>query len=65
MLEGLVIGILSGLLVLGIGGAIKWLRSEDNRETVRQKLCRHEWEPTPDFLITPDRELCVKCNARR
>jgi len=67
--QALIVAVGGGLTVTAVVSGVKWLSHEGSRERVRegvrQAVCSHEWEPTPDWLISPDLEWCVKCNARR
>jgi uncharacterized membrane protein YciS (DUF1049 family) len=66
--------VIGGLILAGILTAIRWLRVEDNWERLRQRVCRHDWEPiqtnygTPSarmVFVAPYSEQCRKCGAVR
>lgn len=70
---GVLLGVLAGLIVAAILGAIRWLRIEDNREVARQHLCfRHRWvkveDPDPSYnlvFVHSYDEQCSKCGKTR
>lgn len=43
MAEGIIIGVVAGLIVAAIIGLVGWLRKEENRERLRQAVCQHDW----------------------
>jgi len=66
--------VVGGLILAGILAGVRWLRVPDNRERLRQVVCRHDWEPiqtnfgTPSahlVFVTPYSERCRKCGAVR
>jgi hypothetical protein len=68
--EEIVIGVAIIVISAAIIGGAKLLLSERNRETaraaVRQRFCRHEWQPLDERIISiSNTEECAKCNARR
>lgn len=69
VVEPIGVGVAIVVISASILAAAKWLFSEDNRErareAVRQRFCRHEWQPLPENLMSPYAEECVKCNGRR
>ena len=69
-----VIGLIAGGIAI-IGAALTsarwfWRRRDDLRKRVRQTTCRHEWRDA-NFavmgiqVLSPHRQRCIKCNARR
>ena len=67
ILEGVAVGV-----ILGVGGWLgHWLRNEENRTTLRQAVCRHDWKPYDDLsgdgiiFVTPYVERCRKCGKAR
>ena len=64
-MEAIGIGVAIVVLSTVIIGVGKWLMDEENRQTVKQRFCRHQWKPIDDGLISPYRDWCVKCDARR
>jgi hypothetical protein len=72
VLEAIFIGVavvVVSTLIIG-GFKLLWTRREATRQTIRERTCRHEWEPINKpgesvVLITADDEWCVKCGARR
>lgn len=62
-------------LVAALAGVgVKWLWNADNRHSLRQRLCRHEWEARPGAAINtttafavypPQPDMCRKCGATR
>jgi hypothetical protein len=74
MTEGILIGVVAGLIVTGIVGVVGWLRKEDNRKRLRRATCRHDWfSPNDEFnepgssvvFLSPVSEECRKCGATR
>lgn len=75
MLEGILVGVVAGLIVLAIAGAVRWLRKVDNRTMVKQATCRHDWfSPNDEFnnkpgssivFLSPVAEECRKCGKAR
>lgn len=67
----IVVRVVSGAIVAVGIAAFKWLRHEDHRTQLRQRLCLHRWEPYnvdlgPNAIfITPYGERCRKCGALR
>lgn len=66
------VAVVGGLIVVGVVAAINWLQVEDNRITLRQRLCRHDWQRYPEeppgsplVVIRIDEEECRKCGATR
>jgi len=64
--------VVGGLILAAVLAAISWLRSADNRQRVRQSLCRHDWQtieplhPGPEgrlVFVTSYSERCRKCGA--
>lgn len=68
-MSSIAIGVAIAVISTVIVAAGKWLLDAENRDTVRQRFrettCSHEWEPISDVVISPDREWCVRCGARR
>lgn len=74
MLEGILVSVVAGLIVLAVAGAVRWLREEDNRTMVKQATCRHDWfSPNDEFnepgssivFLSPVAEECRKCGKTR
>ena len=66
------VAVVGGLIVVGVVAAINWLQVEDNRITLQQRLCRHDWQRYPEeppgsplVVIRIDEEECRKCGATR
>jgi|RhiMetStandDraft_4_1073278.scaffolds.fasta_scaffold1175340_1 hypothetical protein len=73
MAEGIIIGVVAGLIVAAIIGLVGWLRKEENRERLRQAVCQHDWYSPMDenrpgdpvIVLTPFSEECRKCGKTR
>jgi len=66
------VAVVAGLILAGFGFAARWLRVEDNRIWLRQKLCRHDWYRFPEddpgsalIVLRATEEECKKCGAQR
>jgi ABC-type Fe3+/spermidine/putrescine transport system ATPase subunit len=71
---GFLEGVAAGLTVAAVVAAANWLRIEQNREALREKLrqvtCRHDRQPIqtsgPNWIyVTHYEEECRKCGAQR
>lgn len=60
---GVAITVISAV-ILAVG-ALLWRNREATKQSIRERLCSHEWEPIPPNIITGYAEWCVKCDARR
>lgn len=74
MTEGIIVGVVGGLIVAAIIGLVGWLSKVDSRTRVRQAVCRHDWfspndeynEPSsPLVFLSPVSEECRKCGKTR
>jgi hypothetical protein len=68
------VSVVAGLILAAILSAVRWLRDPDNRQRLRQRLCRHDWEtieplhPGPGnrlIFVNSYSERCRKCDATR
>lgn len=68
------VSVVASLILAAILSAVRWLRDPANRQHLRQRLCRHDWEsieplnPGPDnrlIFVTSYGERCRKCDATR
>jgi hypothetical protein len=67
-----ILAVLAILVASLIIGAVKWLAVDDNRERLRQRVCRHDWieadnTPTRSDLIFVHSyaAICSKCGLPR
>lgn len=73
MAEGIIVGVVGGLIVAAILWVLGWLRKGENRERLKQAVCRHDWYSPMDenrpgdpvIVLTPFSEQCRKCNKTR
>lgn len=68
------VSVVAGLILAAILAGVRWLRDPDNRQRLRQRLCRHDWQsvealhPGPTGRLVFVRgytERCPKCEATR
>lgn len=38
------VAVVAGLILAGLGFAFRYLREQENREALRQRICRHDWK---------------------
>lgn len=73
MTEGIIIGVVAGLIVAAILGLVGRLHKAENRERLKQAGCRHDWYSPMDknrpwdpvIVLTPFSEECRKCGKTR
>jgi hypothetical protein len=67
VVERIVITVVGGSLLTAVVGGVKWLLVADNRIALRQALCRHDWQPYPNYSgddlvhVSPLLDYCHKC----
>jgi uncharacterized membrane protein YciS (DUF1049 family) len=70
-LLGVAVAVVAGLILALIIGAIRWLRVEENRENLSQRVCRHDWKQIDHGIgssvvfVTQYDEECRKCHLQR
>jgi hypothetical protein len=65
---GVAVAVISAAIIAA--ARVSWRHREAARQEVRERACRHEWEPIDKpgdsvVLVTGDSEWCVRCGARR
>jgi hypothetical protein len=65
------VAVVAGLILAGLSLALRYLREQENREALRQRICRHDWKKidvgigSSVIFVTGYDEECRKCGARR
>ena len=73
MAEGIIVGVVRGLIVAAILWVLGWLRKGENRERLKQAACQHDWYSPmnenrpgdPVIVLTPFSQECRKCGKTR
>lgn len=72
MIEAVLVTVIAALIVAAILAGVRWLSVKDNRTTLRQATCRHDWkafdeqDPASGLVVLRLAEKeCQKCGKQR